>query len=301
MELKIVITKQNKEEVLRLIDQLVELEEKAIAAELARKGSPSKRSVFAEESLIGRVPRVEHIEFAQPKITEAKFGAWGMFNSFVPGKAALRVLANLVDNKKGKLVKFSNLLDACMTHFSRSGLYKYRGFPKKTSESARSRLAMHLIMPYSDMGMIRVYDDEKDPGMMITKEGLDFSKLQNPLLDMDGKAKHLSKEESTWLISHLKRIDELGYKEFSLLRNLTRFLANRDRRFEDITNWFKNDQAFVDWLRTGSRYRDDPRAFSQQLDNVARTFTSGKIALLRELGIVSDSRATYRILRDLEA
>jgi len=302
MEIKIVINKQNKEEILRLIGQLVEWEEKGITAELADRtvSKPSEVSTVIDASLLGRTPRLEHVRFAEPQIKQAKFGAWGMFNSFVPGKAALRVLINLIESKEGKPIRFSNLVDASMTHFSRSGLYKYRGFPKKTSESARSRLAMHLIMPYSDMGMVRVYDEEKDPLMMVTTEGLNFSKLPNPLLDMGKKDRSLSVEESNWLIGYLKEIDELGYKEFSLLENMTRFLTNRDTSFVDIANWFKSNQSFVNWLRSGSRYRDDPKAFSHQLDNVARTFASGKIALLRELGIVSGSRATYQVLRNLE-
>jgi hypothetical protein len=77
------------------------------------------------------------------------------------------------------------------------------------------------------------------------------------------------------------------------------FLASANRRFEDIVNWFKNNQKFVDWLKTGSRYEDDPKAFSRQLHNVSSTFATGKIAILRELGVVTSSRAKYEILHDL--
>jgi len=300
MEIKIVITKENKEQILKLIDQLVEREAEGITAEST--SSPvlglAKALTRAESS---NLPAIGKIKVAKPDITESRFGAWGMFNSFVPGKAALRVLISLLDKNDGKPVTLSSLIDACMTYFSRSRLYKYRGFPKKTTESSRARLAMHLIRPYYEMGLMKVFGDGKDPHIMITEEGLDFAQLQNPLLDEYDKTKYLSEEEGKWMINHLKGIDKMGYKEFSILKELTHFLGSEEKNFEDIVNWFKSNRAFVDWLRSGSRYENDLEAFSRQLQNVARTFASGKIALLRELGVVSDSRATYQTLLSLEA
>lgn len=300
MQIRIVITKHNKEQILKLIDQLVEWEAKGIAAESTGRMVFKPAEVSTSPNFLRELPRVESIKVAEPEIKESIFGTWGMFNSYVPGKAALRVLMNLINENGGKPVRFSDLVDECITYFSRSGLCKYRGFPKKTSESARGRLATHLILPYHEMGLMRIYGNKKDPHVMITKEGLAFAKLQNPLLDGGDKTKLLSEEESEWLISHLKRIDKLGYKEFSILDGLTHFLASADKRFEDIVNWFKSSQKFVDWLRTGSRYKDDPKSFSRQLNNVARTFATGKIALLRELGVLTASRAKYQVLRSLE-
>lgn len=303
MEIKIVITKQNKERILGLIDQLVECEAEGIKAESAGRNIPSLSTeveISESPNFLTERPRVRNLAFAEPEITDRKFGSWGMFNSYVPGKAALRVLINLLSQNSGKAVKFSELIDACITYFSRFGLYRYRGFPKKTSESARTRLAAHLIMPYHEMGLIRVYGNAKDSDVTITKDGLDFADLKNPLLDEDDKTKSLSKEESMWLKNHLKKIDRLGYKEFSLLRDLTHFLAKGEPQFERIAGWFKENQSFVDWLRSGSRHRDNPKAFLRQLQNVSRTFASGKIALLRELGVVSSARATYNVLQNLE-
>ena len=300
MEIKIVITKHNKEQVLKLIDQLVEWEAKGIATELTERGVTKPAEVLASSNFLMELPEVESIRVAEPEIGASIFGTWGMFNSYIPGKAALRILTNLIDRSSGMPVKFSDLVDECVTYFSRSGLYKYRGFPKKTSESARGRLETHLIMPFHEMGLMRVYGEKRELHVMITKGGLAFAKLQNPLLDGGNKTKLLSEEEREWLISHLKSIDKAGFKEFTMLKGLTQFLENEERRFEDIVNWFKNNQEFVNWLKTGSRYRDDPNAFSGQLQNVARTFASGKIALLRELGLLSTKRATYHVLRSLE-
>jgi len=299
MEIKIVITKQNKERVLKLIDQLVECEAEGIAKE------PKERAVFEfpEVSIspnsFRNLPEIENIKFAESEIAQSMFGTWGMFNSYVPGKAALRVLCSLII-KSEKPVRFSDLVDECIVYFSRSELYKYRGFPKKAGESARGRLATHLILPYHEMGLMKISGDRKDLHVMITQEGFTFAKLRNPLLDEGDKSKFLSEEEAAWLINHLKRIDKLGYREFSILNDLVNFLGGADRRFIDIVNWFKSNQKFVDWLRTGSRHKDDPKAFSSQLHNVGRTFATGKIALLRELGILTASRAKYHVLRSLE-
>ena len=301
MEIKIVITKKNKEKILKLIDQLVEYEAEGMIVEPSTKTNLKSLEAYQSENLLKELSTFEDIEFARPEIKQKEFGAWGMFNSFAPGKAALRVLMNLLNENAGNPIRFSRLIDECMTYFSKSGLYKYRGFPKRMSESARGRLATHLILPYRDMGLMKVYGGPKDGHIMFTEEGLAFAKLQNPLLDEKGKTKPLSEDESEWLISYLREIDGLGYKEFSLLKGLTEFLAGSERQFEDIVNWFKNKEDFVEWLKASSRYKDDPKAFARQLDNVSTTYVSGKVALLRELGILSTSRATYKVLSTLEA
>lgn len=300
MEIKIVITKKTKEQILKLIDQLVDWEAKSISENFPKKGTIEQIEAPKPIELIGKISEGEGITVAEPEIEKRLFGAWGMFNSFVPGKAALRVLVNLQNQNPRNQIKFPHLVDECITFFSKSGLYKYRGFPKRTSESARGRLVSHLLLPYSAMGLMNVKGSKKTGHVIITKEGLAFAQLKNPLLDETGKKRPLSKEESNWLIKYLKEIDSRGYKEFSLLLGLTEFLANSKREFGDIVDWFSRKENFIKWLRETSRYRDDPKAFSRQLDNVARTFASGKIALLRELGILSTARATYRVLHGLE-
>lgn len=300
MEIKIVITKENKERILKLIDQLVECEAEGTTIKPTTEASRTSLEAYQSESFLKRLSFSEDVKFATLDITQRDFGAWGMFNSFVPGKASLRVLANLAKRNGGGPIRFPEMIDECMMYFSKSGLYKYRGFPKKTSESARGRLSAHLITPYHEMGLMRIEGEGKDRFVMITKEGLSFAMLRNPLLDGGCKDKHLSEEERKWLLNHLRRIDDLGYKEFSVLRKLTRFLSSSERKFRDIADWFKSNEDFVNWVKTGSRYEHDPKAFSRQLENVATTYTSGKIALLRELGIISNSRATYKVLSDLE-
>ena len=300
MEIKIVITKRNKEKILKLIDQLVDYEAEGIMEEPLTKIELRPLEQTSSGMLFKDITAVKDIKMAKPEVKQRMFGAWGMFNSFVPGKAALRILIGLLDQNAGNPVRFSYLIDECMTYFSRSGLYKYRGFPKKISESSRGRLAIHLILPYCDMGLARIYGNTKSGHITITKDGFTFAKLKNPLLDEKGKTRSLSRQEIEWLISYLKEIDRFGYKEFSLLKDLTNFLAVSERQFRDIVNWFKSKKDFVEWLRESSRYKENSEAFSRQLENVATTYASGKVALLRELEILSPSRATYKVLTSLK-
>lgn len=299
MEIRIVITKQNKERVLKLIDALVECESEALAS------GPSKTEIISanqsplQVDLTTQSHDAQKISLAESEIKERKFGSWGMFNSYVPGKAALRVLINMMSKNGGEAVKFWSLIDECASEFWRLRL-RYRGFPKRTSDSAKSRLAMHLIWPYSEMGLIRIFGGEKDPIVAVTKDGQEFASLHNPLID-DGKGKPLSPEEQRWLISHLKKIDTLGHKDLTVLEGVVEFLDQGNRSFGDIVNYFQTNKDFESWVLQGSRYKDSPKDFAQQLQNISRTFTSGKIALLRELGIVSDTRAKYKVIRSIES
>lgn len=299
MEIRIVITKENKERVLKLIDELVECESEALSSGPLKTEVISTNQSPLQIDLIKESHDSRNVSLADPEIGKREFGSWGMFNSYVPGKAALRVLINMMHENGGEAVKFWSLIDECASEFWRLRL-RYRGFPKRTSDSAKNRLAMHLIWSYSEMGLIRIFGGEKDPIVAVTRDGQEFASLHNPLID-DGKGKPLSPEEQRWLISHLKKIDALGHKDFTVLKGVVEFLDQGNRSFDDIVNYFQSNKDFESWVLQGSRYKDSPKDFAQQLQNISRTFTSGKIALLRELGIVSDSRAKYKVIRSLES
>jgi hypothetical protein len=299
VEIRIVITKQNKERVLKLIEELVESESEVLASDPSKTEIISTAQSPLRIDLMTEARDTQKMSLAESAIKERKFGSWGMFNSYVPGKAALRVLISMMNKNGGEAVKFWRLVDECASEFWRLRL-RYRGFPKRTSDSAKSRLAIQLICPYGEMGLVRIFGEEKDPVVAVTKDGEEFANLRNPLID-DRKGRPLSPEEQKWLLSHLKKIDGLGYKEFTVLKGVTEFLEQGNRGFEDIVNHFQTDKEFEPWVLQGSRHRDSPKAFAQQLHNVSRTFASGKIALLRELGIVSDSRAKYKVIGTMEA
>jgi hypothetical protein len=298
VEIKILITKQNKERILKLIDALVEVEAEG-ATTSSQKEVLSTLDLSSSERFIKGASDVGEIGFAEASIEQRKFGSWGMFNSYVPGKAALRVLLHLLTKSDGKAVKYWDLINECIVQFWKSGL-RARGFPKRTSDSAKSRLAMHLIWPYHEMGLLSISGEKSDPMVSITRDGFEFANLPNPSLDRGEKDKPLSSEERKWLLTHLERIDAKGYKELTIFEDLVAFLSERDRHFEDIVDHVKANSEFESWVLNGSRHKNSPKAFARQMENIARSFASGKIALLRELGIVSPSRATYKIIGHLE-
>jgi len=298
VEIRVVITKQNKERVLKLIDELVECESDALSSSPLKTEVISTNQSPLQIDLIKESHDSQNVSSADPKIEKREFGSWGMFNSYVPGKAALRVLINMTHKNGGEAVKFWSLIDECASEFWRLRL-RYRGFPKRTSDSAKNRLAMHLVWPYAEMGLMRIFGEKKDPLVASTKDGQEFANLHNPLID-EGKGRPLSPEEQKWLLLHLKKIDEIGYKDFSILKEVAEFLKQGNRGFQDIVNYFQTSKEFEPWVLQGSRHKDSPKAFAQQLSNVSRTFASGKIALLRELGIVSDSRAKYKVIGTME-
>jgi len=299
MEIKILITKQNKERVLKLIDALVEVEAEAITSPL-QKDIFSSADLPQSKSFINEASDPEDMNFGEANIEKKEFGSWGMFNSYVPGKAALRVLLQLMKKNEGKAVKYWDFVDECIVQFWRAGL-RARGFPKKTSESAKNRLAMQLIWPYYEMGLLSISGGKSDPMISITREGFEFANLPNPSLERGEKDKPLSSEERKWLLTHLERIDAKGYKELTVFEDLVAFLSAKDRCFEDIVNHVKANKEFESLVLSGSRHKNSPKAFARQMENIATSFASGKIALLRELGIVSPSRATYKIIGHLEA
>lgn len=298
MEIKIVITKHNKERILKLIDELVECE--AETTEVVPSSVEILPSVESSQSLSHtEMTKVEEINLAEANIKESKVGSWGMFNSYVPGKASLRVLLHLLKRNDGKPIRYWDFINECVAEFWKGGL-RYRGFPKKTTESAKRRLAMHLIWPFSEMGLLNLSAEKSNPIVAITKEGLEFTALSNPLLDSRKKEKPLSVEEQKWLLSHLERIDKYGYKELTMFEGLVAFLSERERSFRDIVSYFEENEKFKSWVLKGSRHRDSPKAFARQMRNISTTFASGKIALLRELGIVSPARATYKVISQLK-
>jgi hypothetical protein len=149
------------------------------------------------------------------------------------------------------------------------------------------------------MGLISICEEKDKQLVAITKEGFEFANIPNTLLDYGQEQQVLSEEESKWLLGYLRKIDRYGFKEFSLLKSLAEFLATGNKKFEDIVNWFKTNKEFVDWVKARSRYKDNFKAFSRQLHNISTTFAAGKIALLRELRIVSASRAKYHVLKGI--
>ena len=237
-------------------------------------------------------------------------GSWGMFNSFFPGKFALRVLGNMLYESKKKFIPLKELINKCTEVLSRRGLSRYRGFPNDPfADSSIGRFVSHFIKTFANMGLFEVKSKEKTKGTIwdepwknieitLTKQGYEFATLRNKILDEHEDAQVLTEEEKVWLLKHLKSIDN-EYKEYSTLLAVFRFIKSGHNGKDDLWNWFKNNTNFVEYVKDWSRKANDPIAFTKQINNLAPMFASAKLALLREIGVIKNKRNDYTVIGEI--
>ena len=274
------------------------------------------------------IPQDFHPESKNPVVgyQEKTVGSWGMFNSFFPGKAISRVAANMINNAESDYVPLKEVIQKTAEAVKSAGIVRLRGFPNNTArESSVGRLANHFAKTFYDMGLIdlRPMNPANRSGLKIygrgnlkiqingqkvelsalemglTRDGLDFARLRNGIFDDRKDSQILSKEESDWMISYLKRIAKEGYNEYPILHELYSFLKEGNKKWRDLCNWFAQKAELEEYAKKWSRKAGDEKAFRQQIDGLASTFAAGKLSLLRELGAVSNKRNDYTIIGNL--
>jgi len=238
-------------------------------------------------------------------------GTWGMFNSFFPGKAVLRILANMMYKNKIEYTILDDLINKSAGIFKANGFSKLRGFPNDPEkQNSIGRLVYHFIKTFNEMGFFLVKAKEENKGdvwdepwknieITLTKEGLDFAKLPNRIFDDHEPIQVLTTEEKVWLLKYLKKIDEAGYKEFYMLINVFEFIKKSNNGKEELWAWYRNNSTFRKYVQEWSRKSGDREAFEKQIANLAPTFAAGKVALLRELGVIKNRRNDYTIIGNL--
>jgi len=258
------------------------------------------------------IPSDLKLKSIKPTVNEETkaVGSWGMFNSFFPGKAVLRILANMLNEKKVKFIILNDLIKKTSDVFQINNLSKLRGFPNEPrSASSMGRLVYHFIKTFNQMGFFEVKSKEKSDGevwnepwtnieITLTKEGLEFSKLRSKVFDEQEPNQILTLEEKKWLLGYLKSIDK-DYKEFSMLKAVFEFIKEGHNGKDELWKWFTKNENFLNYVKTWSRKSKDAEAFEKQIENLAPTFAAGKIALLRELGVIKNKRNDYTIIGEL--
>jgi len=306
MEVRIKITPENVDKVVQMIKELVYLEsesgvtisglEAGVTGALAATGPASR--------YLAPPPELENLANGKVVLTTSeaeRVGTWGQFNSFFPIKAVLRILAHMMEENGGNPADLEDLVNRSEAVFRETKLSGYRGFPKKArKESSIGRLVWHFIIPAHHMGLIKV--DGKTTEIPIrawkgvdvspTKQGLEFAKLENLILDKKEKVQILSEPERAWVIEHLKKIDGEGYKEYTFLK---RVFEEFKRGNTDLVDWLEKDEQFEKYVKSWSKKEKNPKEFKKQIENVAAMFAQSKIALLRELGAISNERKDYSI------
>jgi hypothetical protein len=332
MELRIKITKENKDKIFRLISELLEdsegstidigdlsiTEGKAVSKVNSIEPKSEKATIPQTSCQDDLLKKPKFLQDLKPGIVnlsshEAKFvGSWGQFNSFQPIKAALRILANKLTAENSRSMQLDRFVEICIGVFKRNELSKYRGFPSSDKDTAKGRFVWHFLTTAYYMGLIDITKQSEyfeglpdtlnyweEVSITITKQGLEFARLYSEFFDNSGK-QLLSREEKTWLISYLKDLDSKGYKEYSLLRDVYYFLKEGHNGKEDLWRWFQEDRRFNDYVRSWSRKKNDPAKLRKQIENLSKTFAASKVALLREFGVVIDRRNRYGVIGDLE-
>jgi hypothetical protein len=326
MQLNINITKKNKDKIFKLIEAVLEDDEELpldlnkILIDVDKQKEESKK-----EDYLQIPPGIEG--FRNGKIASylsekrkgenrrlSSVGSWGQFNSFFPIKAALRILANYMLDRDVPSVKLNELVKVCVNTFKQRGYDKKRGFPSSNKDTAKGRFVWHFLATAYEMGLIRIsYSDLKYDGLPgslqdwdtveigLTKQGMEFALLPNNIFDGISEQQVLTSGEREWMISYLKKIDEDGYKEYNLLKDVYTFLSEGHNGKDDLWKWFSNNNKFVDYIKSWSRkaQRGDEQALNEQIDTLSTSFASSKVALLRELGVILNRRNDYSLIGEL--
>lgn len=318
LELRIKISKENREKVFALVSALLEESDRTVTP----SPLPTKARALHNYLLVPK--EVEELEngstmkYGTPEDLQLQLvGTWGQFNSFFPIKAALRVIANFLSEAKKDSVNLREFSLMCTDIFRRvkignKRLSKYRGFPLRKKDTAIGRFVWHFLIPAQEMGLIRIVRSSLDHNgipyspndwskvdIAITREGLEFARLKNPLFDGDSVEQVFGEDERRWILNFLKKIDAEGFREYSLLKDVFDFLKQGHNGKEELWSWFENDQRFMNYVKSWSRKGNMPSEFKRQVENLARTFSASKIALLRELAIVRNKRGDYTIINEL--
>lgn len=236
------------------------------------------------------------------------FGGMMMFNSFFPGKAIIRIAANMMAERGIKKINLEELIDRSAVIIKSAGLSKYRGFPNNPKkDSSLSRLFHHFIRTFHEMGMINITSEVESSADVwgqnwsklncsVTQQGFEFACLKNTLFDTGDDNQVLTNEEVNWMIRYLKQIAKSGYNEYYILNDVYNFLKEGNNGKDDLWNWFKSKKSFINYVRTSSRKSNDEKAFSSQIDNLTSTLGTSKLALLRELSVIKNKRDDYTII-----
>jgi len=316
MKIEINITKDNKDRILKLLDELVDAESSTSEEAGKIRISESKEGHRAEkEEYKGYAKYMDkpsgYIDklLAPASIESSEFGLGKnfLFNSFFAAKAMLRVIANLA-NEEQKSPEQSKVLEIFNKAAIALGLQAYNGFPKERKEkhegSKINKPLYGILIPLSQMGMLKLNDNN----ISLTKHGLEFSMLTSPKLD-NNKEELLSEEEINYLIGYLKEIDMHGYKEHTFLKRIVDFIKEKSTYgktpvYQDLVDFIKRDERFVDYVYKTSKFGKnglpkESRDFLNKLQRTAQAVVASRIALLREFRVIEDKRNSYRIIKNI--
>lgn len=272
-------------------------------------GSQASRQIPSLFQLHGSCPNDEDllpIESTQTdyKSLSPKDWLFGQWNRFLPAKATSRALLNImceqhsgipVNDAAGKisyaacdLGDYLRMLDA--RHSRRREEAVSAAFPSTTSVGAESRLRygnqfVGTIKQGKLIGLPAAlrfvgHDSAKDPNLRLTKAGVQFAVLQNPVLDTGagGPADKFSNDEVHFLLQHIQSC---------VPEEVSAFVAIIDA-ISDGANTPDKIDAF---LRSRFGFKDEIAMTATFLS----TQRTGAISRLADLGLVHREKAGIRV------
>lgn len=229
---------------------------------------------------------------------------WGQYYRFLPVKLATRVLANLSDQKLPKLYDF---FDACTAEALKirpmlvkidkkerieQGEKLSASFPTNEDKSMKRFANQYLMyvrssdgkldgmMPCLKFANMTVEDNNIRIGL--TKFGLEFSRLQNPILDNTG-TQALSQEEKEFLFNNIADNLPKEYEHMmTAISAISSGINSRDELNQTLSKFYSKHHNGDEWSEA-----------------VVNTMRSGLFSRMTELGVINREKKGRNVIYDL--
>lgn len=232
---------------------------------------------------------------------------WGQINRIFPMKIGLRILANMLRSNNGLYARLQDFQEKATSIARLYGLKlrredkkqgrlrnncRFIGLPvHKVEAKSKQRYKTHFLAYLRKDGVMEgalgrlkfvnlKSDSEGNELVGITREGLDFASLENPLLDNnDTGTETLSERETEFYIKHIFH-NIAG--ESQAIRQILNHISNGISTPKELNKRLEGDYADYGWS-----------------EDVLNTNRSGLISRLHELGLIEKIRkgkeVTYAI------
>lgn len=229
---------------------------------------------------------------------------WGQYYRFLPVKLAVRVLNNISEQQFPKLYDF---WDTCTAEALklRPSLSKIdqkertehgeklsASFPTNEDKSMKRFAHQYLMYVRSSDGkldgmmpslkFVNIKVDNNTVRIGLTKAGLDFSRIKNPILDSTG-TQALSQEEKDFLLNHIADNLPKEYEHMmTAISALDSGINSRDELNQTLSKFYSKYYGGDEWS-----------------DAVVNTMRSGLFSRMTELGIISREKKGRNVIYEL--
>jgi hypothetical protein len=246
------------------------------------------------------IPDFGDLSYSLKEPEEGMAWIWGQTNKLFPVKVGVRVLYSLLDDGQWysfdefakEASDFASVLGRHLRSYEdRKGKLRTEkishGLPSGDEEKSRLRYRSHFLANIRGDGKLdgamcfyrfaNIMTDEKGRVLIgITKPGMDFAKIINPVIDNEDYDSSLSDEEISFLIEHIFRNIKGEKNAFMwLLGKLSSGYTDRN----EINKALQNDY--------GERWETS--------EAVINTQRAGLMARMDELGLIDKTRAGINV------